>query len=309
MNTPLAISRLLIIEDFPDDVFLIRHCLDKANVKCDEVIVADNGETALKLIKENEFDLILMDFNLPDMTAIEIIQCLKDQNLDLLLPILSITAAGSEKVAVELMKLGVIDYLPKDELKPESLRSAIDYSLEQITKQRHRKKQLTNLKKLGLYDRLTTLPNRNLFYDRLQQAIISAKRNDLAFALLFMDMNGFKQINDNHGHSAGDEIISVIGKRLANSAREADTIARYGGDEFVVILPNTKTTDDAKQVAEKIGNTIKEPVTVKGKLFEISVAIGISIYPHHGNDMHELIHFADIAMYEAKKKGVLYFSF
>ena len=156
---------------------------------------------------------------------------------------------------------------------------------------------------LAHYDILTNLPNRSLFSDRLQQAIAKAKRERTLMALMFIDLDKFKQINDTLGHLAGDGVLAETAKRLQQCIRESDTAARMGGDEFVVLLQHVETEGDAMAVAEKILHALARPFEISGQAFAISSSIGLALYPHHGKDSETLIRNADTAMYLAKAKG------
>jgi len=152
-------------------------------------------------------------------------------------------------------------------------------------------------------DSLTGLPNRILFRDRLKQAIAYAHRQKRSVALLFLDLDRFKVINDSLGHPIGDRLLQFVAKALASSVREIDTVARFGGDEFTIVLSNLDRPDDATLVANKIIGALQKPFLIDDhELFAI-VSIGISIFPEHGEDIDSLIKKADIAMYEAKSQG------
>jgi diguanylate cyclase (GGDEF)-like protein/PAS domain S-box-containing protein len=155
---------------------------------------------------------------------------------------------------------------------------------------------------LAHYDSLTHLPNRVLITERIEQAIHFSDRENWNFALLFLDLDDFKIINDSLGHHYGDELLRQVAARLENSLREVDTAGRLGGDEFVVILSNT-TAHGAENVARKIINSFKEPFNVEGKVLSVQTSIGISIYPENGRDSNMLTRHADIAMYQAKSAG------
>jgi len=156
---------------------------------------------------------------------------------------------------------------------------------------------------LAYHDTLTRLPNRRLLTDRLDQAIRTASRRGGRVALLLLDLDGFKQINDRHGHAAGDRVLEAIAGRLREAVREADTVARMGGDEFVVLLPEIAHIDDALRVADKIHESVREPIGDGRHLHTVGTSIGISIFPDHGESADALLHRADHAMYHGKSDG------
>jgi diguanylate cyclase (GGDEF)-like protein/PAS domain S-box-containing protein len=167
-----------------------------------------------------------------------------------------------------------------------------------------RKAAEDEIKHLAFYDPLTRLPNRRLLQDRLSQAVIQARRNDVRLALMFVDLDRFKPVNDLFGHRAGDELLQAVAQRLQHCVRESDTVARIGGDEFVVLLPNIEGPQDAVQVMEKIQAALRLVFTLTdGTLVSISSSAGIAIYPEHGADEASLLGHADAAMYRAKTSG------
>lgn len=156
---------------------------------------------------------------------------------------------------------------------------------------------------LAYHDTLTRLPNRRLLIDRLEQALRSAQRNGDRVALLLLDLDGFKQVNDRHGHAAGDRVLEAVACRLKKTVRDADTVARMGGDEFVVLLPGVNDTEDAIRIAQKIHDSVCEPIADGRHLHCISTSIGISIFPEHGDSPDSLLQCADHAMYHGKSSG------
>lgn len=153
------------------------------------------------------------------------------------------------------------------------------------------------------FDLLTQLPNRQLFFDRLQQAMIQAKRQNKLIGVMFIDLDGFKVINDSMGHSQGDIILQKIAERMTYVARESDTFARFGGDEFTCLIANMDSETDVIPLVEKLLQAIEVPITVNDIKLNITASIGISIYPNNGDDAETLIQHADNAMYKAKAEG------
>ncbi|HEX5803278.1 MAG TPA: diguanylate cyclase [Azospira sp.] len=156
---------------------------------------------------------------------------------------------------------------------------------------------------LAYHDTLTRLPNRRLLTDRLDQAIRQASRRGNRIALLLLDLDGFKQINDRHGHAAGDRVLAEVAARLRESVRDADTVARMGGDEFVILLHEVGAVDDATRVAEKIHARVREPIVDGAHRHSVGTSIGISLFPEHGQTPDALLHRADHAMYHGKSRG------
>ena len=166
------------------------------------------------------------------------------------------------------------------------------------------------LQKVANHDSLTGLPNRLLLHDRLGQAIASSNRNKTHFALCFIDLDGFKPVNDNYGHDTGDFVLKEVGERLTACVRENDTVARLGGDEFVVILVDIDANADLNATLDRILASIKKPIAIpEGVDVAINLSMGVTIFPEDSGGPDELLNHADEAMYVAKKRGQGYYSF
>jgi diguanylate cyclase (GGDEF)-like protein len=159
------------------------------------------------------------------------------------------------------------------------------------------------IRHLAQHDTLTDLPNRALLKDRLQQAMSYAKRDKQRVALMFIDLDRFKPINDSMGHVVGDWLLKEAANRMRACVRESDTVARVGGDEFVVLLRTVDSAEDAVLVAEKIRNVLNKPFELAQQSLQISCSVGLALYPDHAQTENELLDYADIAMYRAKQLG------
>ncbi len=166
-----------------------------------------------------------------------------------------------------------------------------------------RKEVEEHMQHMAQYDALTHLPNRALFNDRLQLAIAAAQRNKARLALMFIDLDKFKPVNDTYGHGVGDLLLKQVALRIQDCLRDSDTAARIGGDEFVILLPTVGTKQAAKKVGEKILEALNQPFELAGHTLNIGSSIGVAVYPEHGSDEKLLVKSADIAMYHAKKNG------
>lgn len=179
-------------------------------------------------------------------------------------------------------------------------RGALQLIFRDITERKLAKERL---EQLAHFDHLTMLPNRVLFFDRLGYLLDQARRYDFPFALLFLDLDRFKAVNDTLGHPVGDLLLKQVGERLTACLRRSDTIARMGGDEFTVILSRVTEPADAGVVAGKLLGTFAVPFSLRGELRQVRASIGISLYPQDGNDADALLKKADTAMYRAKEGG------
>ncbi len=163
-----------------------------------------------------------------------------------------------------------------------------------------RVEETKRLHDLAHYDALTKLPNRTLFFDRLEKTLAISKRKKHAFGLLFIDLDSFKSINDKYGHAIGDQVLVEVSKKIQSCIREADTVARIGGDEFVILLTEIASNDEPGMMAKRIIDILTKPIQVKGHTCHVGASIGISLYPEHSSDLDELLVLADKAMYEVK---------
>ena len=154
---------------------------------------------------------------------------------------------------------------------------------------------------MAFYDQLSGLPNRRIFYDRLDMAIKQADRNQKRAAVMMLDGNKFKQINDTYGHAAGDAVIQEMGKRIKAAVRKIDTVARLGGDEMAVILPNLSSRKEAEVVALRILKAFQKPLDFKGIKIQMAIGIGVALYPDHAAEQTQLMRLADQALYKAKE--------
>jgi diguanylate cyclase (GGDEF)-like protein len=293
-----------------------------------ETFTATNGKEALEYTKSESIpDLILLDIVLPDMNGFEICQKLKESNHTQDIPIIFLTIKTDVDDETRGFETGAIDYITKP-ISPAILKARVKThialmqahkklahhaeELEGIVSERTR--ELTNeieerktiesqLRFLANYDLLTNLPNRILFREHLDQSIKQSYRNKTSVALLLIDIDGFKHINDSLGHHQGDLLLQIVADRLNKCIRDVDQVARLGGDEFTVILAETTDKKSAALVAEKIIKTVSEPIQLERQKVYISASVGITLLPEDTNDPSILLGYADMAMYEAKAKG------
>jgi len=260
---------------------------------------APDARSGILLARSQSFDCILLDYNLPDMNGFDLIDELRAAGI--LTPIVVLTGSGNEAVAVDAMKRGAHDYLRKSHLGPEMLTRAIDNAIDKGSLQRKLVDAHDKLERLALYDALTGLGNRNLFYHQLPRAIAIAQRERSSFPLLFMDLDRFKEANDAFGHEAGDAILAIIGSRLQEISRTADVYFRLGGDEFTAIL---HSGSDGGTAARRIIAAVSRPIQFETQMLDVSVSVGVANYPADGTNAKTLVGSADGAMYKAKKSNL-----
>ena len=177
----------------------------------------------------------------------------------------------------------------------------LQFVSDQIAAAIERKQMIANLQHAALYDGLTKLPNRELFHDRMQLALARVRRDQVRLSLLYLDLDKFKEVNDTFGHGTGDLLLQEAARRLEKCVRAGDTVARFGGDEFVVLLDNTGSPDQTASIAEKIRSALNKPFNLSGHEISVLVSIGVAHCPLHGDDEKQLLSHADEAMYLEKK--------
>jgi len=259
-----------------------------------ELVWCNQLEEALPKILSQNYDVVLLDYYWGDITTRDLLDAAR---LNLCqTPIVVMTDQMETQVDREAIRAGAADYLIKGQIDHQLLERSLRYAIERKQTEQH-------LTRLAHYDHLTEIPNRTLFRDRLERAVSLAERDGSNFALMFIDLNGFKQVNDNFGHDAGDEIIRICAERLSNCLRRSDSVARMGGDEFTLLLQNVESNTDVAHIAEKLIATISAPAEVKGNLVVVGCSIGIASYPQAGRDPDTLLKHADMAMYKAKQES------
>ena len=182
-------------------------------------------------------------------------------------------------------------------------------ALESETKAEIAVNDYDELSRSSQCDPLTGTPNRTLMLDRLNKAISNARRRGAQIALLFLDIDKFKSINDTKGHLVGDEVVQAVARKLESVVRDADTVSRYGGDEFLILLSDIGQASDAALIAEKILSAVAEPTSIRGHELTLSVSLGITIFPEDGENAETLIRGADEAMYVSKREKLGGFKF
>jgi diguanylate cyclase (GGDEF)-like protein len=296
----LSRSYVLLIEDNPRDTHLVKLMLstlagDDLELSC----VSTLAEAATRC-RDTKHDVALLDMSLSDVEGLDGINLLKTQLPGM--PIVVMSDRKDEDFALQTVKQGAQDCLVKGEFDSWQLIRTLRHSIE-------RKRLVDEMTHMAHHDQLTHLANRSLFRDRLDQSIFRAERRDETFAVLYLDLDHFKPVNDALGHDIGDGLLVSVAERLSTCVRESDTVARLGGDEFAIILENLSSTHSASSVAEKIIEAISTPFEIDGHMLYISTSIGISVYPHCGKDAETLVKNADSAMYRTKKGGRGRYSF
>jgi diguanylate cyclase (GGDEF)-like protein len=234
---------------------------------------------------------VLLDLSLPDSSGLETIQRIHSSAPHM--PVVVLSGDCDEAVAIAAVLAGAQDYLVKGHITPHLLRRALRFA-------GHRKQIEQNLVREANHDDLTGLPTRNLLLDRLEQALLGCERSDARGALLFIDLDNFKDINDHYGHKAGDDVLMAIAERMQQAVRATDTVARLGGDEFVVLLPAIDRCDDIGIISQRIEAVFARPVTSGDFSLAVGASIGGVVFPEAADSAKDLLKMADSAMYENK---------
>jgi diguanylate cyclase (GGDEF)-like protein len=288
--------RVLIVEDSEADTELLLDQLQRAGYDTTWERV-ETAETMNAALDRQEWDIVIADYTMPHFRGIDALGLLQDRDLDI--PFIMLSGTVGEDVAVAVMKAGAHDYIMKN--NTARLVPAIKRELSEAEIRREFRRAQERIQYLAYYDPLTDLPNRALFTDRLEQAVLLGSREKHCFTLMLMDLDRFKIVNDTLGHHAGDQALQQVAGRIKTCLRESDTVARMGGDEFSVLLPTTTHEDGAVVVAKKILASIAKSFRIEDREFKIGISMGIAMFPEHGDEVDVLLRAADMAMYEAKR--------
>ncbi|UTW46054.1 EAL domain-containing protein [bacterium SCSIO 12696] len=286
---------VLIADDDRSMRMALRNALEADDYSIDE---ASNGEHAVAICRRNMPDLILIDALMPEIDGFQACEQIRDLPNGTDIPILMITGLEDEKSIVKAFTAGASDYIPKP-IHFSVMRQRVARLLQASKAEQH-------VKKMAYHDPLTGLPNRASLMQQLRPMINRALLNGEMVAVLFLDLDRFKMINDSLGHDAGDLLLKAVADRIRRCLREQDFVARLGGDEFTVVLEGLHNANVAAMVAQKICDSLSEPfVFLQQKMF-ITTSVGISLSPADGEDVGALIKHADSAMFRAKEKGNSY---
>ena len=317
--------KILVVDDTPANLVAMRRLLADSGA---EVYEASSGNAALALCLDHEFALILLDVNMPEMDGFEVAFLIGEDERLRDTPIIFVTAAYADDInRVRGYHFGAVDYIAKP-INDMILQSKVRVFLELYNARAQLKAAMAELSESNqqlqaeiserlrieaqirhqaTHDMLTGLPNRMLFHDRLLTAMQRVPRHGPGFALALLDIDGFKGVNDNHGHPAGDALLRTVAERLTDELRANDTVARLGGDEFALILEDVGDVPSLLRRCEQVCNLLARPYALDGRHgpFEarISASIGVALWQGEAQGDEELIHAADRALYQAKAEG------
>jgi diguanylate cyclase (GGDEF)-like protein len=309
INTTTPIH-VLIVDDDNATRLITRTALEQAGFRVDE---AGDGLEALKRFDETHHDLLLLDVHLPGLDGFGVCEQIRSTFYGKYTPIIMVTGLDDIASIEKAYTLGATDFM----IKPINW-TLLSHHINYVLRARATEEKV---KYLAYYDGLTGLPNRSLFGEHLSAMIKHASRQNTRIAVLFLDLDNFKRVNDSLGHTAGDELLQIVAERLLTSLRDCDVVsrdslnsevhhvARLGGDEFIIFLDNNISPTNAQKVAQRVIHSLNQPVVIERTEIPLSVSIGIAMYPEDGNDTMNLMKNADTAMYHAKESGKNNFSF
>jgi diguanylate cyclase (GGDEF)-like protein len=290
--------RVLLVEDDRADARAMRRLLEAAADQRFEVAEAQSVEDGLRRLRDERFSVVLLDLSLEDGGSLGALA--RARIAAATVPIIAMATEADEELAVRALRFGAQDYLVKGvwdaRLVVRTLRHAVERHriVTDLAAARQREHWL------AMHDSLTGLANRAAFLDHLRRQLAYAGRHGRRVAVLFLDLDRFKSINDTLGHPVGDDVLKAVAERLRRSLRQTDLVARLGGDEFLIALPDVERDHDPALVAAKIVSMLAQPCRVGDRDWRVSASIGIAIFPRDGADPDVLMRNADTAMYHAK---------
>lgn len=293
---------ILLVDSDQKDRERLSRILKSGRSRCnvDEVATVNEG---LKVFKNKQYDLVLMDFYMPQRDGIEMLLEIRSKGQSAGTTFIVTSSEENETLALNCLHAGAHDFIVKNEISWPRLRRAMTQAETRFDLENKLLESYRNAKKLAEHDSLTGLANRYIFDDYTKHAILSHERTSQKLAVVFIDIDNFKFINDAYGHDMGDVFLKKVVERIRASLRGNEIFARLGGDEFGLTLTNLRSNQDASRVTKRILSLLDTPFEVDGKQIKASASIGISVFPDQGKTAEDLFKFADIAMYRAKKMG------
>ena len=287
-------TNILLVDDERQEYLLIGYLLSETQQSDYRLVWCQDAESAFELMLAGDCDVVLLDYHWRGArTGAEFLRLAQQKSCRV--PIIVMTEEMEMDVDRDAIGEGASDYLVKGRIDSQLLERTIRYAIE-------RKKIEMKLDQLAHYDHLSGLPNRMLFRDRLHQAVMMAERKNIEFTLMYLDLDGFKGVNDTYGHDVGDDLIRECAQRLLECVRKSDTVARIGGDEFTLLLADTNSATQIASIADKVVASLMRPFDLGGRQVTVGCSLGIAVYPEAGKDAALLQRHADLAMYQAKQQ-------
>ncbi|WP_221798381.1 putative bifunctional diguanylate cyclase/phosphodiesterase [Oceanobacter mangrovi] len=294
--------KILIIDDDVIDRMAAIRTLKESELSIGQIDQTGFPEEGIAWARDKQYDVILLDYRLPPSNGIEVLRELRGLQ-GFSAAVVMVSHSNDEELALRCVEAGAQDFLMKGELSGIRLKRSILLASERYELERRISESHLQLRQLAEHDSLTGLRNRYFFDQALQDAIPQARRNGRNLALLLLDLDKFKNINDTLGHVAGDEYLVKVARRLELSIRDGDNLCRLGGDEFAILVHDLERVDQIRLLVKRLFDSLADPVVINGAPVDISVSIGVAVYPECGSDPVELMKSADVAMYRSKELG------
>jgi len=293
--------RLLVIQDSVAESGKLREALAATGAGVDLDFTQTLADAEHR-VRHGRYDCVLLDLSLPNANGVDNVQRIRSANRGQTVVVM--TRLDNEHAALGTLQRGAQDYVEKGRYDGPFILRVIRRAMER-NRVMNEVDQLREYQYfIATHDALTGLPNRQLFEDRANKALAQAQRDNSAFAIGFIDLDRFKQVNDTHGHAVGDALLRTVGQLLSESVRSTDTVARVGGDEFLLLLTPLRQHAEAEATAtvRRLGEKIAALRQIEGRDVRISASIGLSFFPQHGRTLDSLLIYADQAMYSAKRR-------
>lgn len=294
--------QVLLVEDDEVDRQLVRRIVEASGLRVD-LEESTTARDALDRCLKKSFDCVILDNRLPDGDGVDLAKQIGDAIGTKAPPIVMLTGAGNERLAVKALRSGIHDYIVKEQATPEHIEESVLGAITAKAEDRRQFEQSVLLERQAMTDELTDLGNRRHFEEAMSKALEDADKNNTGVALLVIDLNGFKQVNDTFGHGAGDDVLRQAGERLRRTVRDGDTPFRLGGDEFAVIMTNDVSPTTAQRLAERLSIDIAEPYDLATGSVTVGGSVGVGHAPQDGTDVASLLKTADERMYASKARA------
>jgi diguanylate cyclase (GGDEF)-like protein len=289
---------VLLVEDNPDDARLVRLMLEASSTTRFHIVESATLGAALSVLESVAVDAILLDLGLPDSTGVATLTRLMARTRSV--PVVVFTATDDEVLATRMVQAGAQDYLVKGSIDTRLLGRTLRHAMERHALLRDLDSARVREAHRATHDALTGLPNRVLFNDRTLRALAAAERYREQFAVGFLDVDAFKDINDQLGHAVGDQVLINVAHRLSSNVRKCDMVARFGGDEFTLLVERVRGRDPAEALLARFAAAVTAPLRIEGHDVRLSMSFGVAVFPDDGHSVDDLIHAADSAMYRHK---------
>ncbi len=290
---------ILVVDDLSKNIQLLMEILDEVGYS---TTFALSGKQAMERLGKIKPDLILLDLMMPEINGIQLCEIIKSDRITAAIPIIFLTASNEEEHLINAFKIGAVDYINKPFKIPELL-ARVKTHIELSKTKKELEKAYEEMKRLANTDPLTGIANRRYLFEFASKELERSKRYENPFSLLIIDLDYFKKINDTYGHDIGDKILQITVNTINTCLRKVDCLGRFGGEEFVVILPETESMG-ALNAAERIRTAIAtQSLQVEQETIKITVSIGVATYTPTDETVDSIIKRADTFLYKAKQGG------